>query len=566
MRRLGDSARAAACHAQRESGAGRICAGLAKLLALALTPVSFAVGRWLLDGPLTGFFRWMINAPVLALFGFEYYTVTGGLLLGLVFGVLAGYGIVAAITSYRRKMAVLEKDSERFRQFNNKRWVKGLKFLFVGGGKGKLSFEEVLAKKVGNPIRPLGVVFAVLVIVLLGIIYLFASGPIVTASLQAGLERANGATVDLAGADLSLKENRLTLQGLAMADPNALGTDLFRAAKLEADISGVNLLRKRLQLDRVVVTDASHGEKRSMPGHIIGKPPKPVETPKAPNTKTIDDYIKDAKVWKDRLAQVRRWLEKVSGPSENKNATPAQKKETLRERLEREARELGYNRVKASHLIEGRPTFAVTELLAEGVRTPELPGETLSITASNLSTQPALLGRTPFVKIQSSKDTLEFQAELGAFSGPANADTLQFAYRGLPTEKVAGSLAVNGVQPIQGGTIDLSAHGTMSTAGGITIDLPLQATLNNVTVNIAGQSSPIQKLVVPIELTGPLDNPRVHVDQKLLTDALVKAGVNKAVTEAKGKAGELLNKELGDKVGQQGQGLLKGLFNRSTNK
>ncbi len=549
-----------------------ICAGLAKLLCLAITPVTFAVGHWLLDGPLTGLFRWMITAPVLALCGFEYYTVTGGLCMGLVLGVLAGYLVVKAMTAYRRKMAALEQDSERFNQFNSKAWVKLLKTVLIGGGKGKLSYQDLLARKVGKAIRPLGAVLAVLVLVLLAILCLFASGPIVTAALQAGLQRVNGATVDLNSASLNLRQGSLTVQGLAVADPNALDTDLFRAAKLQASISTSSLLRKRLQLDRVVITGASHGEKRLVPGHLVGKAPAPtpVAAPKTPNTKTIDDYLKDAKVWKQRLAQVRRWLQKLSGPSGDKTATPAQKQETLKDRLMREVRELGYNHVTDSRLIEGSPTFAVTELVADGVRTPELPGETLSITASNLSTQPLLLGKAPFIGIHSSKDTLDFQTDMGGFATPPTTDTVQFAYRNLPTDTVARNLAVNGVKPIQGGTIDLSAAGTLNPAGNFTVNLPLQATLNNVTLNVGGQSAPVQKLVVPIELTGPLDNPRVHVDPKLLANALANAGVNKALGVAKTKAEELLDKELGkkaktpagNKLEEQGKGLLRGLLNR----
>jgi uncharacterized protein (TIGR03546 family) len=53
----------------------------AKILSLLLTPVSFAAGRVLLHGPTEGLFKTMVNAPVLAYFGFEYYTVTGGLVL-----------------------------------------------------------------------------------------------------------------------------------------------------------------------------------------------------------------------------------------------------------------------------------------------------------------------------------------------------------------------------------------------------------------------------------------------------------------------------------------------------
>jgi len=76
----------------------------------------------------------------------------------------------------------------------------------------------------------------------------------------------------------------------------------------------------------------------------------------------------------------------------------------------------------------------------------------------------------------------------------------------------------------------------------------------------------VDKMILPIGLSGPLDNPRIKVDQKLLTDALAKAGLNKAVSEAKTKAGELIDKELGGKVGDQGTSLLKGLLNQSTNK
>ena len=50
----------------------------AKSLALLLTPVSFAVGRFLLDGPTEGLFSAIVNAPALAYFDFDYYLVAGG--------------------------------------------------------------------------------------------------------------------------------------------------------------------------------------------------------------------------------------------------------------------------------------------------------------------------------------------------------------------------------------------------------------------------------------------------------------------------------------------------------
>jgi uncharacterized protein (TIGR03546 family) len=281
----------------------------AKLLSLALAPVSFAVGRWLLDGPFSGAFQWLINAPVFAWFGFDYYLTTGGLFLGVAIGAAVGLALTMTINGYRRKMASLEQNSERFQRWTAKKSVRFLTWLLVGGNKGRKSYEELLAKRVGNPIRVLGVVFVALVVGVAVLVRQFAAEPILTAVLKSGLERANGATVDLEGVELDFQASRVRVKGLAMADPNALDTDLFRAEAIEADLSARNLLRKRMQLDRVEISGARSGEKRSTPGHLVGPPPEPTPAPEPTgDAKTIDDYLKEARVWKERLAQARRWL------------------------------------------------------------------------------------------------------------------------------------------------------------------------------------------------------------------------------------------------------------------
>jgi uncharacterized protein (TIGR03546 family) len=534
-----------------------IVAGLAKLLSLLILPFTFWVGELLLDGPTQGLFRALINAPVFALFGFDYYVATGGLALGLVCGLAAGAMVVFAVNTFRKRMAILGKDSERFNQFTQKRWVKLMVLVFVGGGLGKLTYDQLLVKRVGNPIRMLGVVFALLVVVLLVLLQSFAAGPIVSAAIQRGLERANGATVDLEGADLDLKNQRLTLTGLAMTDPNALDTDLFRAAKIDAQISGANLLRKRLQLDRVIVSGASSGDKRTVPGRLVGPRPKPIEPEPTPDTKSLDDYLREAKVWKERLAQARRWLERLSGPAEPE----AQERETLQERLERQARELGYGRVRATHLIEGSPTFAVLELTADQVRTTELPNETLSITARNLSTHPALLGKAPELRIESSGQTVQFATQLARFAPTPSANSLSLNYRGLPTDRVASQLVVSGTQPISGGTIDLALEGTWEVQNGIQVNLPLQATLKQVTLSLPNlEPTRLDQLILPIGLVGSLDSPRIRVDQKAFADALVKAGAGKVVDQLRGQAEETITREIGEKLGDQGKGVLKDIL------
>jgi uncharacterized protein (TIGR03546 family) len=526
---------------------------VAKLISLLALPLSFEVGRWLLDGPAQSLFKRMINAPVLALFGFEYYATTGGLALGLIFGLICGFALVIVINSFRRKMAQVEEGSALYQKYASKRWVRVASWALVGKGKGRKSYAELLDKRFGNPIRPLGAVFAVLVAALLWVGYQFFSGPIVTAALRCGLERANGATVDLDAAELDLKQGRMTITGLAMADPNDLSTDLIRASKVEADISGVDLLRKRIAMDRVELTGSSTGDPRTVPGRLVRTPPTPTPDtnapPKLPDEKQIEEYIDQAKAWKQRLAQVRQWLEKLSGPAGQEQADTS---ETLEERLRREADQLGFARVRATHLIDGAPTLAIYELLAADLKSRDLPDETITIRGENLSTHPHLLGKAPRIEFQTSKGTIAALASLAAVADPGGVNQISLHYRGLDTDSVAQHLTVGGHQPIRGGTMDLALDGRWSRDG---IDLPLNVTLHDPTLEFAGgKPTKVDQLSLPIGLRGPIDNPRIRIDNELLADALVKAGAGELARRVQGEVDERLQeatKDLTDKINEK---------------
>lgn len=519
---------------------------VAKLLSLGLAPVTFAVGRFLLDGPTEGIFRKLINAPGFALFGFESYLATGGLVVGGLLGLALGVVVAAGVQSFRRKMATLDQNSPRFHELTQKPWARTATFLFAGGGLKNPDYAALLTQsKIGNPIRVLGAVLVGLTVVLAVVTYQFFAASIITAQLRSGLELANGATVDLESAELDLKAGRMTLNGVAAADPNALGTDLFRATKIEADVSGVNLLRKRLQLDRVVVSGATSGEARRVPGRRIdtaAEPSKPIQWPDA---QTIEDYIKNAQVWRERLAQVKQWIEKITGPSDAPvDGAPAPVQETLEERLKRLAREQGYASVKATHLIEGAPTLLVTELTAAGVTMAQLPGEKLDITARNLSTQPSLARGAPEISIKSASGKLGFNAKFSGLSAARGDNTLAFHYRGVPVDSVMGNLKVSGGTVMSGGTIDLSANGKYFTQGG-TIDLPLQALLKDTTLNVGGRATKVSSFALPIGVAGSLSNPKIKVEAKALSDLALKAGTD----ALKEKATSEIQKKLGDKAG-----------------
>jgi len=535
-------------------GLAVLVGGLAKLASLAIIPFTFAVGYQLLEGPTQPLFKSAINAPVLALFGFEYYATTGGIAVGLVFGILAAVVSIAIIGGFRRKMASLEETSEAYKKYANKRWVKILTFVFIGKGKGKKTYAQLLEKKVGNPIRPIGVVFAILLIGLMSIVWMFFKDDIISAQLQRGLEQANGATVDIKKANLDLKTATLTISGLAMADPSKLSTDMFRAATLEANISGRDLLRKRMSLDNVTAIDASSGDKRLIPGRLVGKKPAPAPEPKQPGDKTLEDYLKEAQVWKDRLAQARKWLDEMNKQRKAEGApTPGQPKETLRQRVAREARQKGYAKVAASHLIEGAPTLLVRKLDVAGLRTQPLPGmtepEILDIHGENLSTQPWLVKDSPKITVDSRSKSLNFEAILTGLGSVGGDSTLSFAYRGLPADLIGDQLKVEGTQPLKGGTMDVSTRGTL-TADSF-INLPLEVVLHNTTMTLPQVgSAPIKEFAMPIGVQGPLDNPRIIFDGKAFGDALAKAGAGELAAKVRGEAEKAVNKATEKVVGE----------------
>ena len=535
----------------------------AKLVSLALMPVSFEVGRVLIDGPLQGLFRAMINAPVLALFGFEYYATVGGVVVGALLGAVVGVALTMALKRFRRQMARLEEGSERYQRISSKKWVRFTAWLLIGPGHGKRSYAELAERRVGNPVRVLGLVAVVLFVGLLFVVRLFLTEPIVTAALKNGLERANGATVDVGSADLDLSQGRLVITGLAMADPERLTHDVFRAARVEANVSGADLLRKRLVLDAVAATDAASGAQRAIPGRRVGPAREPSEPPepKTEDEKTLDDYIADAQKWKDRLAQVKDWLERV-GEREGADGQPP-KKETLEERLRRQVRELGYARVRASHLVEETPTLLVRSARVEKLRVESVEGEVFGVEGENLSTQPWLVEEKPQVRVTTESGRYGGEAVLVGGSGRLRAHA-----SGLSGDDVGRMLAVAGTAPISGGTVDVAIDGTWGEGGVGTVDLPLEVLLQNTTLTLAGVgSTTVERMALPIGVRGPIDDPRVRVDQDALAQALVDAGAKELASrvraEAEGaldKVREDAEKKLQEEVGDKAKDALKGLL------
>jgi hypothetical protein len=334
-----------------------------------------------------------------------------------------------------------------------------------------------------------------------------------------------------------------------MADPKALDTDLLRGLKLEADLGVGDLLTRRFRIDKLVISQASSGAKRETPGKLTGTAPEPQDEPG--EAKTLDDYLKDAEEWRERLAQVRRWLDEMSGPPD-----PEADPEGLEQRLERWAQELGYLHVVATHLIRGAPRFTIGELRIEGLEAMQLGGKAFDVLGENLSTNPRLLDAKPHLSLRARDGSVVIDLAMAA-----TGNTIDLAWKGLPADAIGQRLKTAGAAPMQGGTIDFETKGTWGADGPGTMDLPFKVTLRNTTLALPGVGKPqkIDRLELPLRVTGLIDDPRVLFREEDLASALTAAGQaelakrldkeleGRVPDDLKKQAGGLLDKLTGDK-------------------
>lgn len=514
---------------------------VAKLTSLLLLPVSFAIGKALVDGPLQGTFKALANGPVTAWFGLEYYATTGGLVLGLFFGVIAGVLMVKALATYRHRMAQIEAGSTAYQTYSSKWYVRFLSWLLLGKGKGnKITWQELAeGNRKALPVRIGGVIVVVVIAVGLWLFQTKYSTPLLTNGLQSGLLAANGATVDLEKAELDLASGTLRVQNLAVADATALDQNVFAAGLLEAKVDTSMLLRRRLVVESVVASDASSGTKRATPGVLVEPPPPP--PPPAPNTRTLEDYLKDVEVWRGRLRQASEWFEKMTGadqePPPAKDETPEQKQQ----RIEQDVADYGLAKVFSQSLRDEGPLVWIKKVELNGIACPSAPGGTMNLNVTDWSSNAWLMAQPPRIDFRSGDGTL--QIGLVGPSKERSGAGIDLSMKGMSLDALMAKVKTGGASPVRGGTVDLAVKGSLMAFRNKSteLDLPLQLTLRDTTFALSGtKETKVEQLLLPIGVRGPVNGPSVQLDDKALADALVAAGKQELANFVNAQAGKLL--------------------------
>lgn len=519
---------------------------LAKMVTLILLPILFKAGVVLLESPLGGLVAPLVNAPVTAWFGLDYYVMIPSLMTGLLLGLLVGIGLVKGLGGFRRKMAGMEEGSEKFQRYTNKGWVKALAWVLFGGLKGKKSWSELSQAKGGLPVRPIGLVLVAGLTVLLWVGLQFLDSTIATAVLRDELGKLNGATVDVRALEIEAGNSSVRVTELAMADPADLGTNRFAAEAIQIDISAAQLLAKKFVLDKVEVTGARTGGERRVRGELVLKDREAEEEleEEAPEEEAIalTDYLERGSKWQGRLQTARRLYDKLAPQGKEAAGEDGEAaKESWQQRLERRAREAGYASMQAEGLIRSSPRLRIRELVMGEIRSAESEA-IFAVTGRELSTQPQLVEERGELRIR-RKDG-GFSATVGLpYAGAPATSEVALEVKELSVEELEESAGRD--LPMDGGSLSIRGSGSIA---GNQLDIPLEVVLRDTTLTVAGQAVSVSKLPMEVGLVGSLGAPRLALDREALQDAAVDA--------AKEAGKEKLKNEIEEKAGDK----LKGLF------
>jgi len=467
-------------------------AGASSLVALAAHEQVDRMGSALLSGPLAGLLSSVAEAPLFAWADWESNRVTGGAALGLLLGASLGVLLVQLVTRMRTRLADLEEGSEAFRAWTGKAWVRALSWLLLGG-LPKEGFRATLDHK-GRWWRPAGALGVAALIIGASTYLSLAQAKGIRGALVGSLAQVTGAQVDCRRATLSFATAKISVEGLAIADPGDLNRDLVRWEALEADLDAVALARHELVIERIVLTGASFDKPREEVAARIELPPlSSGESSKPSKGKVIEwrELIEDKERLEELLEQVRRGFELLSGEGSDSEA----------ERTAQEAAGIFLPPPpQRTALNRSRPRIHIIEAAWREI--PLSDGLTIDLVLSDLSDEPDLVERPTTTTARTSDGALELSwSRESALSwrfkgGGSGVDAVRLAKDlGMEDKVVAGALGVE-------------VDGAVSSPGArLTGEVRLQ--IKGGRADIGSGVVPLPDDYVKLRLGGRLDSPEL---------------------------------------------------------
>ncbi len=360
---------------------GTLALMLGKILCHVLAPLTFQIAYAMVHSlGLLGLVQWMADTPVLALMDWQVYCLIGGLPI-----IILGGGALAIYTGrsmakVRQHLAAATDKSGAYRKLGENKLTKLL--MRIVFGKQKTDFADMVDDK--GPLfrkgRLIGGAVVLAVVVALPLMFM---NRIATFAVVKGLAAANGAEVTVESVSLSAG-GKLVVTGLQVTDRQRPTHNSVQAERLEADVSVLGLLTRRVVIDVLSCEGVMLDGERATPGEVFQRRDDDAAEPFQLPTVGGED-LQNAKKTFDRINGV---VEKLSEHLSSDDPSQADA-EARRRRLADEARVAGYLRLSAKGYLAKRPAWVIREAsFPVGLYGSDL---VFTLTARNISSHPSLL-------------------------------------------------------------------------------------------------------------------------------------------------------------------------------
>lgn len=534
-----------------------------KLLSYLLVPASVSIGHALLNGFVGDLLKPLINMPFIAWFGLEYYVTIGCLLFGVLFGIIIGSTLVFMVTKFRKTMVVLENDSEKYQKWMQKKWVKIMVWLFLGKDKGKkLTYEDLLKKKVGNPIRILGLIIVISASILGWFLSSYYTNDIIRWQMADTLGSLNGATVDIENVDASISGGKLKISNIAFADPKDLMRNRFELHELTMDLDVSSILKKKFHIEQLLLGKISSNTQRKIKAELIVSPPPPPEDPANPGLLTkISDKALEQIPLKDSYEDFDDLMETFNAIKEKANeiynheitqkiiaaarAPKEIKDPTLTEAIIDNYNNTMSKNLMANHLLEKSPFFLIKEIKCDQAFYSSEKWRDATLRITDISSNPAYVAEAPKIEINNPIRKYRGVISLNNFQDIGKSNECVVTVNDIDGAALGKKITIQGKKPLKKGTIQLQMKCNFTNLKSFTIIGT--AELQKVVLEVPEINEiTIDKLSLLFELC-PFDSPiKFRVDTDDLQDQLKKEVKNQLKKKGKEALNNIKDDILGD--------------------
>ncbi|MEX2120472.1 MAG: hypothetical protein WD847_12825 [Pirellulales bacterium] len=484
-----------------------------------LTPVTWRVGQWLLDGsPLGGLVSILGDGPVPAMLGWDRYTLVGGIALGLLLS-------LPASRKTARLIRALGGATQRHSGSPTDELSLGQRLaaqMWLGGEVDCLPPPTGAKPRL---LRPYGWAMCLVLLLFAGWLPFVIVPRVAARAILAELTQLNGAQVTAGRVELSVFNGRLAVDELAMADPDRLDHDRLQVGRLTGQLDSGQLLRGRLHVQHIRLEQIRCDVARRQAAQRIRVRPAIDDqeasgtlVPAQPHDLPLDAYLagwSDIQVqlgWLGRLVQAAETLANVEQPLRPARGVAA------RRTASRPAR---------SELGRPQPRLLIERLRAEDLAAFELGGKSM-LKLSQLSSRPAGAAGITRVQIVAPELRTEVFADLRLHE-PEARHAAGFRAYDLPLAELVDRDQAGRVVVVRGGTVNLDGDGWMTSAGlelavrveARQLDTPVLSQLPLVHLDPVVWDEGLHRLGelrAEARLAGPWSTPRLSADSSKLLD------------------------------------------------